>query len=202
MLRIVIVTATFDPKQLRRIAPALTAALEVTVWVRGVRADDPTAGREITTLNVEEIFTRLIVDTPLDLDMMIRFDEDNDVYRVDRLVVQSMPDSPGVTGYFLRNLPIQRLMQLGTASAVTIEEHYRPETIAADSPDELATARKRGPSDRILWSVACVYRAADIRDATPAADVADAFAIQSRTASNWIRRARERGMLETMAPEV
>jgi hypothetical protein len=54
------------------------------------------------------------------------------------------------------------------------------------------TTHRRGPSDEQLREAAGVYRAADH---APTQAVADRFEIAHRTASLWIKRAREKGML-------
>jgi hypothetical protein len=54
------------------------------------------------------------------------------------------------------------------------------------------TTHRRGPSDEQLRAAADVYRAAEH---APTQAVADRFEIAHRTASLWIKRAREKGML-------
>lgn len=47
-----------------------------------------------------------------------------------------------------------------------------------------------------LSAVAYVYRIAEISNMSPAKQVAEVFNLERRTATNWIKRARERGFLE------
>jgi hypothetical protein len=55
------------------------------------------------------------------------------------------------------------------------------------------TARRRGPSDDQLREAAVLYQATNH---APTQAVADRFGIKHRTASLWISRAREKGMLQ------
>lgn len=193
-----------DSDDMVTVAPGLAVARNVLLRATGVKGDAPMRGKPIKDLvDAEQIIMRLQLERPVDLELVVRYDDDAEVYRLIRLVVDGTAEgSAEVTGTLLRALPVQTIMRYGTSPAVTIPDYYKPDNFAVmgDARDELSSVR-RGPSERALWSVAFTYRSADIRTENAAATVIQGFEIESRTASNWIRRARELGMFDTMAPE-
>jgi hypothetical protein len=107
-----------------------------------------------------------------------------------------------INGVLLRQLPVQEFIRTaGQLGAMLPSGYYHPDRIVDREPELLEEARRRGPSERLLWSTAFVYRSAEIWRESPAKYVEAAFALQPRTASNWIRRAREAGMFERDAPD-
>jgi hypothetical protein len=185
------------------VAPGIAVLRKLTIRWAGIHGHDEDAGRDWSELSAERIITRLQLDRPVNLEMHAVYDDEHEVFRIRKLTVDgSFDDAAEINGALMRALRIQQWMQLGTVSAAIIPNgHYHPETIAAEA-DELERARRRGPSERILWSVAFVYKSADIRTLNAAEAVVQAFGIQKRTATNWIRRARELGMFDRMAPSV
>jgi len=143
-------------------------------------------------------------EMPVAVDVLAIYSERLGRYRVSQLTVRSLfPDQADITGTVLRTLRVQEAIRaVGTVGAPVPPGYYDPAEIARTAGEELERARRRGPTDRILWSVAFVYRAAEIANDSPAARVATVFDLQSRTASNWVRRARELGMFATMAPGI
>jgi hypothetical protein len=171
----------------------------VVARVDHVHGDDPTPDKPLNTRTAEQIIDRLLLEKSVDLELMVRFDEEHLVYRLVKLSVDgSRGDAAEVTGALLRSLPIQRILRIVAERTVTFPDEYSPQHLELSA--ELETARRRGPTERLLWAVAFVYRSADIRNASPALEVSERFGLGPRTASNWIRRARDAGMLDAMAP--
>lgn len=198
------VLTEFDDDDVSSVPPGLVVARNVLIRAAGVKGDDPLRGKGLKDLNdAEQIIMRLQLERPVDLELAVRYDDDAEVYRLIRLVVDGGAEgSAEVTGTLLRALPVQRIMRLGTYPAVSIPDFYRPTNfdVRGEARGELSAVR-RGPSERALWSVAFTYRAADVRTENAAAAVIQDLEIEPRTASNWIRRARELGMFDRMAPE-
>jgi DNA-binding transcriptional ArsR family regulator len=167
--------------------------------VEHVHGDDEMPHKPINERTAEQIIDRLLLEKSVDLELTVRFDEEHLVYRLVKLSIDgSRGDAAEVTGALLRSLPIQRILRLVAERAVTFPDEYNPKHHELSA--ELEIARRRGPTERLLWSVAFVYRAADIRSASAALEVSERFGLGPRTASNWIRRARDAGMLDAMAP--
>ena len=127
-------------------------------------------------------------------------------YMLDHLSV-SAPEGGEVTGVLLREVAPQRIMRWALAQAVRYSrdddgapyistwacDYLAPGTAGSDDLKTLPI--KGGPTAENIKAVSEVYRIAEaIRDA-PAKAVADTMGLQQRTATNWINRAREEGLL-------
>lgn len=132
--------------------------------------------------------------SPVDLDIALVFDVSAARYMVDTLTVYRRRAGEQVDGTALRGVPIQEFIRQMTWGArivgtdQTIRIPLRREVV-----DEV---KSRGPSDResLLW-LARVYAVSHAISQPPAKTVQSVFDMPAPTASVWIRRARDRGLL-------
>lgn len=103
-----------------------------------------------------------------------------------------------VTIETLREMPVARFLGWAcrTVPGVIVDAEGR-DMFAMDyySKDQRAEAKDRGPVPETLDMVARLYRAAGVVRWKPAAHVAMMFDIPQRTATHWVKLARERGHL-------
>jgi hypothetical protein len=128
----------------------------------------------------------------VDVELTAEYRPDTGRYEPEEVVVRrhSLP----VTGETLRMLPIAAMLR----DAVAAYMAERPEMFLPQGDlRELAAA---GPTDDTLRAVARVYRAAALLGDPPARRVVEAFGIPRGTASGWVMRARDRGLLTARDP--
>lgn len=136
-----------------------------------------------------------------------RFDEARGHYLLEHLGV-SAPEDGEVTGVLLREIAPQRIMRWALARAIRYStdengaphisrwarDYLSPHLAGAENVKMLPV--EGGPNDENIRAVAEIYRIAEaIRDA-PAKAVADTLGLQQRTATNWINRAKTKGLLD------
>lgn len=144
------------------------------------------------------------------LELHARYDEQLHRYRVDRMSMWGRD----VTTALIRTVPIQRYLRELVAAACerpdpeSIMLFFDIDVLAYWYPDggydavELEQRRDIERSERSISSVqtlrqvAAVYRLAELSNEPPARSVRLAFGLEARTATNWIRRARETGAFE------
>jgi len=124
------------------------------------------------------------------------YDDTMGRYYLHALSVEAAGPASEVTGAALRELKVQSLLRDALADMVEIELQgggfFDVRDVAA-ARDEITSA---GPSSReAMLAVSRVYRAAQIASARPAKAVQDVLALTQPTATLWIRRARELGLL-------
>jgi len=64
------------------------------------------------------------------------------------------------------------------------------------SDEEVARLRKQGPTDETLGWVAYFYNLAGILGLPPAKQVEVSLRVPRTTASKWVRRAKEKGLID------
>lgn len=176
------------------IAPGLRVPASILAIATGALDADEHPLDEPTSEQLAERLSAPVTN----LELGIEYDSNLGRYRVARLEVDA--GEREVSGALLRKLRVQEIMRMSCSHLVV--DSLGPYSPVYLGSEVLESARRRGPSERILWSVAHIYRAAAICDDNAASAVAQSFEIQPRTATNWIRRARELGMFEKFAPEV
>ncbi|PPF89275.1 hypothetical protein C5C03_04080 [Clavibacter michiganensis] len=121
-------------------------------------------------------------------------------YAVADLRLRSPDLSTEITGRLLRTVKVQVLLRLAVGMSaqpedpsITVEQVWdrRREFF-----DALADGKRVSPDEEILRSIAMTYRLAEVSNEPPAQAVAHHFDLQQRTATNWIRRAREAGYFD------
>lgn len=130
----------------------------------------------------------------VDVTMMVVFDEVAARYMVDSLTAYRRGPSASVDGASLRTIPVQELLQL-------LEWNVRISGTGESMPTELPrdlvqSIKAAGPSDpdSLRW-LARVYVAAHAFHRPPAKAVQQQLDMPAPTASVWIRRARDRGLI-------
>lgn len=122
------------------------------------------------------------------------------------VIVASVEGGREVRSTDLRQIGVEDALEAASASVSTAHKETRDGvTVSVKRAGPLAfdearkdvqkarrTARRRGPSDAELREAVEVYRSAD---RAPTQAVANHFEIAHRTASLWIKRAREAGYL-------
>lgn len=138
------------------------------------------------------------LQAPADVAVRLEFDEVAETYFVRALHVESADDSGEIDSVFLRALRMGEIKSRAAMAAVTIaDENYDPRVHPLTDAE-----RRAGPRGRSLWMAAVVYKVAQICDAAPLAHVAAELDLQPRTATNWVKKAREAGLFYEMAPRV
>lgn len=163
-------------------------------WVGGENV--PTAPDFVVRRDIQAYGTDADTETYFTLDAV--FDESVGRYYLKEFSARAAGPSTEITGAALRNIKVQSLLRDAISGMVQIEfeggGHFDVENIAA-ARDEITSA---GPSSsEAMLAVARVYRAAQIASERPAKAVQDVLGLTQPTATLWIRRARDLGLLGT-----
>jgi hypothetical protein len=134
-------------------------------------------------------------DVDYDVDLHLELDEARARYQIGAVKVSRRPNGPEVTSESLRTIPLRRLVRLAVEEAGDITGWSDQDAVLLRPGDGVPFAGE-GPTDRNLLAGAYVYAIAALSGGTPAKAVAEAFGIEQRTASNWVRKARDRGYLD------
>lgn len=112
-----------------------------------------------------------------------------------RVVVQ--PGADPITGSLLRALPVMELLKASITQARVVRDGAGVPVELAESLSGSAFDRLKaqGPKPETLDWVSRIHKMARIKLEPPTQYVADVFEIPHRTASHWIKLARERGNL-------
>jgi hypothetical protein len=131
----------------------------------------------------------------LELHAIAEYDEALGRYRMAALRVEVLGDGE-LTSVLLRGVKVQALLRLmaqrGVISTGGMDAAEFVES-GMGSPDGY---RGGGSAEALLRSIALSYRLAEIRNEPPAQAVAEELQQSPRTATNWIRRAREAGYFD------
>lgn len=119
------------------------------------------------------------------------------------VMVRSQADRLPVTGGTLRALRVWELARLALLSGVYRGHHDRDEdgesTLKMQrgfpSAPRIADLRRQGPTDETLEWVAYFYNLAGVLGLPPAKQVEINLEVPRTTATKWIRRARNKGLL-------
>lgn len=125
------------------------------------------------------------------------------------VTVSADEGSPPVTGTILRAVKVSELSRMVLLAAVHRGRPDFQEHVVSIEPDSLtvsdaeqATIRQAGPTDESLAAVAFFYNLAMLIGGPPARYVELKLGLPRTTASKWVRRAREKGLiLDGVDPE-
>lgn len=127
------------------------------------------------------------------------WDQEAYEYRIVKLAVHADKDGDQITSELIRDIPVGQLFRSAIRRAVLIDNKgWRTWQVfnSAFPPEELARLVKQGPKPETLRRVSQLYRVAKMMGEPPAGYVTAVFGIPPRTASHWIKLARERGYLD------
>ncbi|MEX1079817.1 MAG: hypothetical protein WED09_11990 [Homoserinimonas sp.] len=134
----------------------------------------------------------------------IRWNDDQFTYEIVDLRVQVEPGGEPINGALLRALPIQLILKRCVNRAM----YLRPEVPGSNlvsmhtktlEPGLFEQLKAQGPTPETLDWVARIYKNARIKLEPPTQYVAGALEIPHRTASHWVKLARQRGHLSDAA---
>lgn len=118
-------------------------------------------------------------------------------YEVTRLTVNEVEtDREGISSELLRKVPVRRLVADSLEPGIFYEinpERWRPWEPPARAV--VARARELGPTDDTLELVEHQFTIARLIGNPPARQVASVLHLPISTAGNWIRRAKDRGLI-------
>lgn len=136
-------------------------------------------------------------DAPYGLEAWVVYE--NGRYVIEKLVICRQPGGPPVTSEGIRGVPIQGIVrEMIRESSERIINTGTGKRVAARwarSDADIARLRAAGPVDETLQIVADVYRVSQAIGDPPAKSVAQGLQIPQRTATYWVKLARERGFL-------
>lgn len=123
-------------------------------------------------------------------------------YEIRSLTVMAPAGAEPVTGTTLRAIPVQWILKMCINRALYMQsEEKRGAKLVSlhnqtvQDEGQLLRLGKMGPQPETLEWVSRIYTLAKIKLDPPAQYVAEVFEVPLRTASHWIKLARERGHL-------
>ena len=135
-------------------------------------------------------------DLTVDVFLRAAFDRELLRYVTASVEVRQRDGGPEVTGAELRSIRVQQYLREGLLGA--IEVGYGPDNLMPlqVTEEKRAEIKLEGPSSKetLRW-VGMIYRAAEAVSMRPAKAVQDQLGLTQATASVWIRRARDTGMM-------
>lgn len=159
-------------------------------------------------LSAPEGFTRTIYkDEHFALPMAVTVDcqwhEAHHKFEIVELTITPAPDGDPITSQLIRKVPVGELVERATRGHLILHARAhtpvgemstsRAETHVYDNYERLRAA---GPVTETLEWASLVYDIARVEGDKPTQTVSEAFGISLRTASNWVRAAREQGLLD------
>ncbi|MDJ0323385.1 hypothetical protein QMG61_06365 [Cryobacterium sp. PH31-AA6] len=137
------------------------------------------------------------IDTDTEASMKVYWDSEHFTYEIAELKLTRAGDQQ-LNGSLLRALPIQAMLRAAISRAIQFkvpaESGFELRHIAI-SDAEAKRLSKQGPKPETLDWVARIYKTARIKLMPPTQYVGSFFEIPHRTASHWIKLARDRGHL-------
>lgn len=129
------------------------------------------------------------------LEIEATFDEEQGRYLLRRLGVMA-PAEGEVTGTLLRQIaPLGLVRWLVPRTFTMTLETFGPYVANFVTPEGRPVLDSGSSSTASLKDAAMVYRLAEVVREPPAKAVAESLGLQTRTATNWIVRARKQGLL-------
>lgn len=123
----------------------------------------------------------------------------NEGIRATAVKVTAQPGSPPVTGTILRAVKVwdalREVIVLSTRRGSRLDRGVLVR-VEGLSDEKLVALRQQGPTDETLEWVAYFYNLGGVLGLPPAKQVELSFQVPRTTASKWVRRARERGLLD------
>lgn len=142
-----------------------------------------------------------VVEMPNTLELMVKFDPVSEDWFLSSLGVIHEPGQPAIKSDSLRQIPTEFALRAALAGNPSILQHEDGLDYIAYRAHEDALLRSRrpdGPTPANLYHVAEIYRAARILHQPPIVAVQEAFGLPNRSASHWVKLARQRGQLRGM----
>jgi hypothetical protein len=135
-------------------------------------------------------------ELPFDVEINLVFEKAAGRYVAESVRTARRNGVGEITTGGLRAVRVQELIQLGTDSLTEVVLANVDPSIQVLSDDHLAEIKAAGPGNResLIW-VARIYLVAMALNSPPAKAVAEKLQLSTPTASVWIRRARDRGIL-------
>lgn len=134
--------------------------------------------------------------------LVVEWNDEGFTYEIRELAILAPAGSEPLTGTTLRTIPVQLLLKMCITRALyskSGDKRFSPlvslHNVAEEDQELLPRLGKAGPQPETLDWVSRIYTLAKIKLDPPAQYVADVFEIPLRTASHWIKLARERGHL-------
>jgi hypothetical protein len=126
-------------------------------------------------------------------------------YVVQELRITRQAGGPPITSELIRKIPVQTLLRGAVANGVDLRLSLQPgkegPSIQSVTPVYLSQPERdrlvaAGPADETLLWVARFYILAKLAGDPPAKFVREAFGVPTSTAGYWIRRAKDRKILD------
>lgn len=139
---------------------------------------------------------RTVPPSDYDARVLVSWDRESEKYVAERFEVIGAPGNP-VTTTGMRQVPVAHFVAWACEIPGVVVDPEGRDAAALDyfSPTDISAAKKRGPTAETLIMVAVTYRAAAATGWKPAQRVTEVFDLPRRTATHWIKLARERGRL-------
>jgi hypothetical protein len=134
-------------------------------------------------------------DTELPLDISAELVLDGFRYVVGKLTASQREGGAAVTGEALRAIPVQTLVRGAVADRVRLRVNGEQTDVVLPHEERKRLA-DNGPTDETLTWVARIYLTAELASDPPAKAVKEAMGIPTSTAGYWIRRAKDKGLMD------
>jgi hypothetical protein len=140
------------------------------------------------------------------VELVAHLNRDAGQYEIEAADIQRKPGGPPVTSEAIRRLPLLRILRdylTSTTDYLFVLNESDQDEIVEEVRDGRVypvprRARELGqgrPTDEALQYVRFVYLVALVRAESPTKSVSDAFGLAPRTASHWVKLARDRGFI-------
>ncbi|MCD7101952.1 hypothetical protein [Pseudoclavibacter sp. 13-3] len=127
---------------------------------------------------------------------------DGDTYRVDLMKIRRTAPGDDVNLVALRSVRVHEFVQRGL-SDIAHDANGNPFSPLAPLDEDVLSGYRAEPGGAAtLQAVAMTYRMATLLSMRPAKAVRERFRLTEATATVWIRRARDRGILEPAGRKV
>lgn len=125
-------------------------------------------------------------------------------YEIAKFELEPFPNGEPITSHLLRQVPVGAVLESALRTHLILHAKVRTPSGVMSIPDAveyIADHRKGlmslGPrSAKALQWVAAMHELAGIESTKPTQAVSDLFGISLRTASNWVKAARDTGTLD------
>lgn len=139
-----------------------------------------------------------LLDTALDIEVSVDFVDSAEDWEVVTLGVVRREGQPPIRTEALRQVPVALALRMALRSfkgLISDGEGNDYFAILASQREELQARRSDGPTAENLAKASEIYRMSRLVHQPPLVAVQDTFGLPNRTASHWIKLARERDHL-------
>ncbi|MGW9020178.1 hypothetical protein ACWGOE_01700 [Leucobacter chromiiresistens] len=124
-------------------------------------------------------------------------------YEVERLELVRRPEGEPVTSLMIRQIPVGEILALALNHVLTHLGRVRSNTVSGSFADAVhsfnevkhALRESKLTDEKLEW-VATLYEMSAALGNRPTQEVSSMFEVSLRTASNWVRQARDLGKLD------